>query len=198
MTFPSAYHQTAGLSEWSVSIARRSCSLFQGPTNGVPDRRTDSHPRSRTLATGRKTRRPGQRVLASCRTGFAGEARTFRTSSRAFRSNDGAPDGFVASGWNLCGLARSERFELPTLGFEVRCSIQLSYERVSARLPDLAGEGYPKKMPSKSLSWPGFVPAIHVFFPRRRKAWMPGSSPGMTTIRHPNTLSGSHSVSIGT
>ena len=28
-------------------------------------------------------------------------------------------------------LARSERFELPTLGFEVRCSIQLSYERAS-------------------------------------------------------------------
>jgi hypothetical protein len=28
-------------------------------------------------------------------------------------------------------MARSERFELPTLGFEVRCSIQLSYERVS-------------------------------------------------------------------
>ena len=27
------------------------------------------------------------------------------------------------------GLVRSERFELPTLGFEVRCSIQLSYER---------------------------------------------------------------------
>ncbi len=27
-------------------------------------------------------------------------------------------------------LARSERFELPTLGFEVRCSIQLSYERM--------------------------------------------------------------------
>ncbi len=26
-------------------------------------------------------------------------------------------------------VARSERFELPTLGFEVRCSIQLSYER---------------------------------------------------------------------
>jgi hypothetical protein len=26
-------------------------------------------------------------------------------------------------------LARSERFELPTDGFEVRCSIQLSYER---------------------------------------------------------------------
>ena len=30
----------------------------------------------------------------------------------------------------LAELARSERFELPTLGFEVRCSIQLSYERV--------------------------------------------------------------------
>jgi hypothetical protein len=31
-------------------------------------------------------------------------------------------------------VARSERFELPTLGFEVRCSIQLSYERM--RGPD--------------------------------------------------------------
>ena len=30
------------------------------------------------------------------------------------------------------GLARSERFELPTLGIEIRCSIQLSYERVRA------------------------------------------------------------------
>jgi hypothetical protein len=28
------------------------------------------------------------------------------------------------------GVARSERFELPTLGIEIRCSIQLSYERV--------------------------------------------------------------------
>ncbi len=26
-------------------------------------------------------------------------------------------------------MARSERFELPTLGIEIRCSIQLSYER---------------------------------------------------------------------
>ena len=32
---------------------------------------------------------------------------------------------------SLILLARSERFELPTLGFEVRCSIQLSYERMS-------------------------------------------------------------------
>src|SRR5436190_22349942 len=30
----------------------------------------------------------------------------------------------------LISLARSERFELPTLGIEIRCSIQLSYERV--------------------------------------------------------------------
>src|SRR5215469_12180216 len=28
-------------------------------------------------------------------------------------------------------MARSERFELPTLGIEIRCSIQLSYERVA-------------------------------------------------------------------
>jgi hypothetical protein len=26
----------------------------------------------------------------------------------------------------------------------------------------------------------GLVPAIHVFAPEERKAWMPGSSPGMT------------------
>jgi hypothetical protein len=31
-------------------------------------------------------------------------------------------------------VARSERFELPTLGFEVRCSIQLSYERSFERI----------------------------------------------------------------
>src|SRR6476620_7528096 len=35
-------------------------------------------------------------------------------------------------------VARSERFELPTLGIEIRCSIQLSYERVPGRLSDLA------------------------------------------------------------
>jgi hypothetical protein len=47
-------------------------------------------------------------------------------------------------------MARSERFELPTLGFEVRCSIQLSYERLKriiiyrqspgkSRVPELGG-----------------------------------------------------------
>ena len=35
------------------------------------------------------------------------------------------------SGPDKGALARSERFELPTLGIEIRCSIQLSYERVS-------------------------------------------------------------------
>ena len=28
-------------------------------------------------------------------------------------------------------VARSERFELPALGIEIRCSIQLSYERIN-------------------------------------------------------------------
>ena len=28
-------------------------------------------------------------------------------------------------------VAHSERFELPTLGIEIRCSIQLSYERIN-------------------------------------------------------------------
>ena len=36
-------------------------------------------------------------------------------------------------------MARSERFELPTLGIEIRCSIQLSYERVPRTItPSLA------------------------------------------------------------
>jgi hypothetical protein len=34
------------------------------------------------------------------------------------------------SATDLEKVARSERFELPTLGIEIRCSIQLSYERV--------------------------------------------------------------------
>jgi hypothetical protein len=38
-------------------------------------------------------------------------------------------------------LARSERFELPALGIEIRCSIQLSYERVRVRLSDLDVQG---------------------------------------------------------
>jgi hypothetical protein len=34
------------------------------------------------------------------------------------------------SGSDLVRMARPERFELPTLWFEARCSIQLSYGRV--------------------------------------------------------------------
>jgi hypothetical protein len=29
-------------------------------------------------------------------------------------------------------------------------------------------------------SWPGFAPAIHVFRLKVAKAWIPGTSPGMT------------------
>ncbi len=36
--------------------------------------------------------------------------------------------------------ARSERFELPTLGIEIRCSIQLSYERLRWLVSDLVWE----------------------------------------------------------
>ena len=43
-------------------------------------------------------------------------------------------------------MARSERFELPTLGFEVRCSIQLSYERPRGRLAELVAPGYPETL----------------------------------------------------
>ena len=41
-------------------------------------------------------------------------------------------------------MARSERFELPTLGIEIRCSIQLSYERIRAvRIADLPANFQP-------------------------------------------------------
>ena len=71
-------------------------------------------------------------------------------------------------------LARSERFELPTLGFEVRCSIQLSYER----LRGLDYQTWPQRATQrKSLKsgspWPGLVS----FQPGRG---CPGC-PGMTT-----------------
>jgi hypothetical protein len=45
----------------------------------------------------------------------------------AARADDKTQWGMVRDGV----VARSERFELPTLGFEVRCSIQLSYERIN-------------------------------------------------------------------
>jgi hypothetical protein len=40
----------------------------------------------------------------------------------------------LVSGMDRRGLARSERFELPTPRFEVWCSIQLSYERASPNI----------------------------------------------------------------
>ena len=52
-------------------------------------------------------------------------------------------------------LARSERFELPTLGFEVRCSIQLSYERVRGldyqTWPDRASTLPPGQSPLQAI-----------------------------------------------
>jgi hypothetical protein len=41
-------------------------------------------------------------------------------------------------------MARSERFELPALGIEIRCSIQLSYERVPVEIAETAGDFYPR------------------------------------------------------
>jgi hypothetical protein len=53
------------------------------------------------------------------------------------------------------GLARSERFELPTLGIEIRCSIQLSYERVrSADYQTWLGRA------SSGMSVTGMPPAV--------------------------------------
>ena len=51
-------------------------------------------------------------------------------------------------------MARSERFELPTLGIEIRCSIQLSYERVQSAdyqtWPSRASSGSPEIPPFRS------------------------------------------------
>jgi hypothetical protein len=55
-------------------------------------------------------------------------------------------------------LARSERFELPTLGFEVRCSIQLSYERV---LPRTLARQHPKASPGRRV-FPGLFNALNL------------------------------------
>jgi hypothetical protein len=56
-------------------------------------------------------------------------------------------------------VARSERFELPTLGFEVRCSIQLSYERVCGldyqTWPDRASSPRPIQTLSQSIKLRG-------------------------------------------
>ena len=46
-------------------------------------------------------------------------------------------------------MARSEGFEPPTLGIEIRCSIQLSYERVSKYLIEFT---YFSSMPDRSVS----------------------------------------------
>jgi hypothetical protein len=69
---------------------------------------------------------------------------------------------------SLILLARSERFELPTLGFEVRCSIQLSYERVRGvdyqtwtdRASSLL-QGRPRRGGGGgALSWPPQIPRV--------------------------------------
>jgi hypothetical protein len=43
-------------------------------------------------------------------------------------------------------VARPERFELPTLWFEARCSIQLSYGREATSLPFLVTRVYAKEL----------------------------------------------------
>lgn len=43
-------------------------------------------------------------------------------------------------------MAHSERFELPTLGIEIRCSIQLSYECVGQTIPVARAECQRLKM----------------------------------------------------
>ena len=62
-------------------------------------------------------------------------------------------------------VARSERFELPTLGIEIRCSIQLSYERV--RPADY--QTWPGRA-SSGMSVAGVPPAVLADIGRRALA----------------------------
>jgi hypothetical protein len=48
-------------------------------------------------------------------------------------------------------MARSERFELPALGIEIRCSIQLSYERVPVAIAETETQFYRDSPASKVL-----------------------------------------------
>jgi hypothetical protein len=61
------------------------------------------------------------------------------------------------SGPDRSCLARSEGFEPPTLGIEIRCSIQLSYERVEGRLAEFEG-----------ASQQGLAPFVAVLARRRK------------------------------
>ena len=60
-------------------------------------------------------------------------------------------------------MARSERFELPTLGFEVRCSIQLSYERIGGTLARKAAKASPG-IPRGGI-FPGLFNGLGLFAP---------------------------------
>jgi hypothetical protein len=56
-------------------------------------------------------------------------------------------------------VARSERFELPTLGIEIRCSIQLSYERLRFLDGSVGGPAGPTRHPNQfAFSCPLFKP----------------------------------------
>ena len=51
------------------------------------------------------------------------------------------------------GVARPERFELPTLWFEARCSIQLSYGRTRASVPVHLGRFKARLLGREASAW---------------------------------------------
>jgi hypothetical protein len=82
---------------------------------------------------------PGHALIGQSRETFFGEG---GVAFRSFPAVSQAQKPYaITSDKSLILLARSERFELPTLGFEVRCSIQLSYERVPGSITRLGGTG---------------------------------------------------------
>src|SRR5436305_3445 len=78
-----------------------------------------------------------------------------RNAYSCARSSPQAQKGQVLEGPACTEMARSERFELPTLGIEIRCSIQLSYERL--RPADY--QTWPGRASSGSLVLTRFLPA---------------------------------------
>ena len=74
-------------------------------------------------------------------------------------------------------MARSERFELPTLGFEVRCSIQLSYERMGV---SKVGPGIPTfgMEPGPKTPLRPIIRVARTELPHPIATWRAAGSPG--------------------
>ena len=112
-----------------------------------PARRMDSRLPWRSGKARRHSRRPN-RLLPICRT----------PTFELFQNTK--PQNPLKRG--LCGLARPERFELPTPRFEAWCSIQLSYGRRGA-YPKCGGALSQEECPYSQRSLAATLSLCHTF-----------------------------------